>query len=127
MFVFTKWVDDGSPVNGVYLDFQKVFDEVPHQRLLFKLKAHGIGSDLINWVEKLLSDRRQGVMVDDDIANWKSVLSGVPQGAVLGPILFLIFKSYLKVYISVKVLTFADDTKVFRKVQIYTDKQSLQR
>ena len=44
----TKWVDNGSPVNVVYLDFQKAFDKVPHQRLLFKLKAHGIGNDVIN-------------------------------------------------------------------------------
>ena len=48
----TKWVDDGSPVDVVYLDFQKAFDKVPHQRLLLKLKAHGIGNDVINWIEK---------------------------------------------------------------------------
>ena len=48
----TKWVDDGSPVDVVYLDFQKAFDKVPHQRLLLKLKAHGIGNDIINWIEK---------------------------------------------------------------------------
>ena len=47
----TKWVDDGSPVDVVYLDFQKAFDKVPHQRLLLKLKAHGIGNDVINWIE----------------------------------------------------------------------------
>ena len=46
---FTKWVDDGSPVDVVYLDFQKAIDKVPHQRL-FKLKAHGIGNDVINWI-----------------------------------------------------------------------------
>ena len=46
----TKWVDDGSPVDVVYLDFQKAFDKVPHQRLILKLKAHGIGNDVINWI-----------------------------------------------------------------------------
>ena len=50
----TKWVDDGSPVDVVYLDFQKSFDKVPHQRLLLKQKAHGIGNDVINWIEKWL-------------------------------------------------------------------------
>ena len=75
----------------VYLDFQKAFNEVPHQRLLLKLKAHGIGNDVITWIEEWLTHRRQRVIVDGEISNWKSVLSGVPQGSVLGPILFLIY------------------------------------
>ena len=110
----------------VYLDFQKAFDKVPHQRLLLKLKAHGIGNDVINWIEKWLTHRRQRVIVDGKISNWKSVLSGVPQGSVLGPILFLIYINDLEDDISSKVLKFADDTKVFRKVTNDTDKQSLQ-
>ena len=74
-----------------YLDFQKAFNKVPHQRLLLKLKAHGIGNDVINGIEKWLTHRKQRVIVDGEISNWKSVLSGVPQGSVLGPILFLIY------------------------------------
>ena len=110
----------------VYLDFQKAFDKVPHQRLLLKLKAHGIGNDVINWIEKWLTHRKQRVIVDGEISNWKCVLSGVPQGSVLGPILFLIYINDLEDDISSKVLKFADDTKVFRKVTNDTDKQSLQ-
>ena len=98
----TKWVDDGSPVDVVYLDFQKAFDKVPHQRLLLKLKAHGIDNDVINWIEKWLTHRRQRVIVDGEISNWKSVLSGVPQGSVLGPILFLIYINDLEDDISSK-------------------------
>ena len=79
----TKWVDDGSSVDVVYLIFQKAFDKVPHQRLLLKLKYHGIGNDVINWIEKWLTHRRQIVIVYGEISNWKSVLSGVPQGSVL--------------------------------------------
>ena len=79
----TKWVDDGSPVDVVYLDFQKAFDKVPHQRLLLKLKTYGIGNYVINWIEKWLTHGRQRVIVDDEISNWKSVLSGAPQGLVL--------------------------------------------
>ena len=110
----------------VYLDFQKAFDKVPHQRLILKLKAHGIGNNVINWIEKWLTHRRQRVIVDGEISNWKSVLSGVPQGSVLGPILFLIYINDLEDDISSKVLKFADNTKVFRKVTNDTDKQSLQ-
>ena len=110
----TKWVDDGSPLDVFYLDFQKAFDKVPHQRLLLKLKAHGIGNDVINWIEKWLTHGRQKLKVDGEISNWKSVLSVVPQGSVLGPILFLININDLENDISRKVLKFADDTKVFR-------------
>ena len=110
----TKWVDDGSPVDVVYLDFQKAFDKVPHQRLLLNLNAHGIGNDVINWIEKWLTYRRQRLIVDGEISN------------VLGSILFLIYINGLDDDISTKVLKFADDTKVFSKVTNDTDKQSLQ-
>ena len=117
----TKWVDDGSPVDVVYLDFQKVFDKVPHQRLLLNLEAHSIGNGVINWIEKWLTHRKQRVLVDGEISNWKSVFRGIPKGSVLGRIFFLIYINDLEDDISSKVLTFADDTKVFRKVTNDTD------
>ena len=122
----TKWLDEGSPVDIIYLDFKKAFDKVPHQRLLLKLKAHGIGNGMINWIEKWLIDRRQRVVVDGEVSNWKAVLSGVPQGSVLGPILFLIYINDLDDDITSKVLKFADDTKVFRKIKSDAGRQHLQ-
>ena len=116
----------GSPVDIIYLDFQKAFDKVPHQRLLLKLKAHGIGDSITDWIEQWLTDRRQRVVVDGEVSNWKSVLSGVPQGSVLGPILFLIYINDLDDSITSNVLKFADDTKLFRKVNTDGDKQHLQ-
>ena len=117
----TKWLDEGSPVDIIYLDLKKAFDKVPHQRLLLKLKAHGIGNGMINWIEKWLIGRRQRVVVDGEVSNWKAVLSGVPQGSVLGPILFLIYINDLDDDITSKVLKFADDTKVFRKIKSDAD------
>ena len=113
-------------VDIIYLDFQKAFDKVPHQRLLLKLKAHGIGDGLIDWIEQWLTDKRQCVVVDGEVSNWKSVLSGVPQGSVLGPLLFLIYINDLDDNITSNVLKFADDTKVCRKVNTDGDKQHLQ-
>ena len=122
----TKWIDVGSPVDIIYLDFQKAFDKVPHQRLLLKLKAHGIGDSITDWIEQWLTDRRQRVVVYGEVSNWKSVLSGVPQGSVLGPILFLIYINDLDDSITSNILKFADDIKLFRKLNTDGDKQHLQ-
>ena len=89
---------------------------MPHQKLLLKLKAHAIGNGMINWIVKWFIDRRQTVAVDGEISKWKSILSGVPQGPVLGPILFLIYINHLDDDITSKVLKFADDSEVFRKI-----------
>ena len=113
----TKWVDDGSPVDVIYLDFQKAFDKVPHQRLILKLKSHGMGNSIINWIEQWLTDRRQRVVVDGEVSSWKSVLSGVPRGSVLGPILFLVYINDLEEGVTGKILKFADDTKLFTKTK----------
>ena len=60
----TKWVDEGSPVDIIYLDFQKAFGKVPHKKLILKLKSHGMGNSIINWIEQWLTDRRQTAVVD---------------------------------------------------------------
>ena len=121
----TKWVDDGSPVDVIYLDFQKAFDKVPNQRRIRKLKSHGMGNSIINSVEQWLTDRRPRVVVDGEVSSWKSV-SGVPQGSVLGPILFLVYVSDLEEGVTGKMLKFADDTKLFRKVKEIGDIQNVQ-
>ena len=108
----TKWIDDGSPVDIIYLDFQKAFDKVPHQRLLLKFKAHGIGDGLIDWIEQWLTDRRQRSIVDGEVSNRKSVLRGVPHCSVLGSLLFLLYTNDLDDNITSNVMKFADDTKV---------------
>ena len=122
----TKWVDDGSPVDVIYLDFQKAFDNVPYQRLILKLKSHGMGISIINWIEQWLTGRRQRVVADGEVSSWKTVLSGVPQGSLLGPILLLVYINDLEEGVTGKILKFADDTKLFRKVNDIGDKHKLQ-
>ena len=121
-----KSVLSGSPVDIIYLDFQKAYDKVPHQILILKLKSHGMGNSIINWIEQWLTDRRQRVVVDGEVSSWKSVLSGVPQGSVLGPILFLVYIDNLEEGVSCNILKFADDSKLFRKTKDIGDKQTLQ-
>ena len=98
---------DGSPVDVIYLDFQKALHKVPHQRLISKLKSHGMGNSLINWIEQWLTDRRQRVVVEGDVG----------QGSELGPILFLIYINDLEEGVTGNILKFADDTKLLRKVK----------
>ena len=85
-----------------------------------------MGNSLINWIEQWLTDMRQRVVADGEVSSWKSVLSGVPQGSVLGPILFLVNINDLEEEVTGKILKFADDTKLFRKVKEIGDKQNLQ-
>ena len=117
-------MDDGSPVDVIYFDSQKAYDKVPHQILILKLKSHGMGNSIINWIEQLLTDRRQRVVVDGEVSSWKSVLRGMPQGSVLGPMLFLGCINDLEEGVTGKILTFADYTKLFRKTKEIGDKKN---
>ena len=85
-----------------------------------------MGNSIINWIEQWLTDRRQRVVVDGEVSSWKSVLSGVPQGSVPGPILFLVYIDDLEEWVAGHTLTFADDTKLFRKTKELGGKQKLQ-
>ena len=110
----TSYLDSGYPVDVIYLDFKKAFDKVPHQRLLLKFASHGISGNVLKWIENWLRDRKQRVVLNVQLSEWCQVLSGVPQGSVLGPTLFVI--NDIDDTVTSKLLKFADDTKIYYKV-----------
>ena len=91
MEYWTNEIQQGHPVDVLYFDFKKAFDKVPHERLLIKLKAYGITGKLLDWIRSFLQGRKQRVTLDGANSSWTDVLSGVPQGSVLGPIFFVIY------------------------------------
>lgn len=123
---WTKNLDENMPTDCVYLDFSKAFDSVPHQRLAKKLDALGIRGQLLKWIQSFLADRKQCVRIGEATSTWAPVISGIPQGSVLGPILFVAFINDLPDCVNSSCEIFADDTKLFRGIKTESDVKILQ-
>ena len=102
------------------------FDSVPHKRLLSKVNVLGIKGDILQWINSFLSNRRQRMVVEGKSSSWENVKSGIPQGTVLRPILFVIFMNDLTDNLTSMTKLFADDTKVYSEVNNCKDASSLQ-
>ena len=114
MGIWTKWFDLGLPWDTIYTDFSKAFDSVPHHRLLKKVQTYGIQGSLWRWIENFLKDRKQRVILGSQKSEWKPVTSSIPQGSVLGTILFTIFINDMPESVSSMMKLFSDDSKLFK-------------
>lgn len=120
-------MDQGVQTDVVVMDFSKAFDKVPHRRLKIKLDYYGIRGHTLEWISNFLSGRRQQVLLDGAESEEVDVVSGVPQGTVLGPILFLLFINDLPDNLTSSARLFADDCVVYRPINSAQDASILQQ
>ena len=116
MEYWTDIIDNGDGIDVAYLDFRKAFDLVSHKHLLYKMSKYGITEQTLNWIGAFLHQRTQRVVIRGSYSENFAVTSGVPQGSVLGPILFLIFINDLPLEVISPLSLFADDSKVFSRI-----------
>ena len=124
---WTSALDCNKDIDVAYMDFQKAFDKVPHRRLLHKISRYNIQGALLQWLTTYLTNRTQEVVVNGHVSRKTDVYSGIPQGSVLGPTLFIIFINDLPSEIQSSIYLFADDTKLFNTIGNINDQPTLQR
>ena len=124
---WTQALDEGFEVGVIYLDYRKAFDSVPVFRLMEKLKTYGLKGKVVQWIKSFLTPRTMKVLMQGSFSELIEVLSGVPQGSVLGPLLFLLFVNDLPDWIVSSMIMFADDTKLWRTIKTAEDGKILQR
>lgn len=126
MEIWTRFLHESRAFDTVYLDFAKAFDKVPYERLKLKLHSYGIDGKLFDWLSDFLQSRSQSVMVNSVCSSKIRVTSGIPQGSVLGPLLFVIYINDLPNVVASHIKIFADDTNIFRAIESLEDQVSFQ-
>jgi len=133
MKLMDEWseaIDRGEEVDVIYTDFEKAFDRVPHNKLIQKLIGYGVNVNLIEWIMDFLRDRTSCVRVNGSLSDYFNVTSGVPQGSVLGPLLFIIYVNDMFQILdgndSLGLFLYADDAKLFKCVVSNDDREMLQ-
>ena len=128
--IWTEILDKDGIIDVIYMDFMKAFDKVPHKRLLSKLKAYGLSQNIIEWIGSFLTGRRQRVCVNGYFSKWAPVTSGIPQGSVLGPLLFVLYINDMPDDMPDDIISdiylFADDTKLFNNTKNQANSKILQ-
>ena len=110
--IWTETLDKGAGIDAIYMDYMKAFDSVPHRRLVGKIEALGIKGNVLRWIQDFLSHRSQRVCINGAKSEKGEVTSGIPQGSVIGPVLFLIYINDLPQHVQSHVKLFADDIKI---------------
>jgi ribonuclease P/MRP protein subunit RPP40 len=125
---WTDFLENGGQMDTIYTDFEKAFDKVSHKRLVQKLNSYGIQPKIINWINNFLVGRNHCVRVNGKRSHWRSVLSGIPQGTILGPLLFIIYINDLPNICTegTEVYLFADDAKFYKFIKTDIDHLILQ-
>ena len=123
---FTIALNNSEQVDAIFLDLSKAFDTVPHKRLCNKLSFYGIRGALLRWIESFLTNRTQQVIIKDKSSDPLPVLSGVPQGSVLGPLLFICYINDIPNNISSTIRLYADDALLYRSIHNEKDVYALQ-
>ena len=118
-------LDSSSEARVLSLDFSSAFDLVNHEALLYKLKVAGVGGPIFNVLKNFLSERRQRVNVDSSFSHFKPVLSGVPQGSVLGPLLFILYTADMWHNLENKLIAYADDATLYASINSHIDRVSV--
>ena len=118
--------DEGKQIDSILLDFSKAYDKVDHEKLIVKLKFYGVNSKIVIWIKNFLYKRTQKVLVNGKESPSECVLSGVPQGSVLGPLLFLVYINDLPKEVSSTIRIFADDSYIYRVIETSNDNTLLQ-
>ncbi len=124
---WTLALDNKDNLDAIYLDFAKAFDSVPHKRLLFKLKGLGIVGKALDWIGAFLHNRRQRVILRDGTSRWENVISGIPQGSILGPVLFLLYINDMPGKTTNNCKLFADDSKLYGVANTVEDCKLIQQ
>ena len=119
-------LDQNIQTDMIILDFSKTFDRVPNQRLLKKVYHYGVQGNAYKWISSFLQDRTQQVVVDGQSSDTVPVISGVPQGTVLGPLVFLLFINDLPTGLTSRTYIFADDCIIYRQIRKEDDHHIIQ-
>ena len=126
MHDLAKAINDQEQIDSILLDFNKAFDKVCHRKLMHKLNHYGVGGEILYWITEFLHERTQFDVVRGTSSKHTAVISGVSQGTILGPLLFLAYINDMPMETKSKIALFAGDSNLYRRISSLEDSKQLQ-